>query len=211
MPETCKEGRGIWLVGLYIRCVRRAGNDAREKIEVWRRGHRGLEKNYKAYLAASFCSSARLFCSSWARWSSLSRARRASTSAARFASASRLSSKSCYLFLVEIFYHCDLTMSTIKSCMPLCLSLILTFMVHDQHNMWSHASLLPFIVFTPIYKWYDRRACSTCTGAWLLNWKLEFDSLLFFSSLCCLLLLSLPLGLLLLLRFQQACSKSDFC
>ena len=34
VPETCKEGRGIWLVGLYIRCVRRAGNDAREKIEV---------------------------------------------------------------------------------------------------------------------------------------------------------------------------------
>lgn len=99
MPETCKEGRGIWLVGLYIRCVRRAGNDAREKIEVWRRRHRGLEKNYKAYLAASFCSSARLFCSSWARWSSLSRARRASTSAARFASASRLGSISCYLFL----------------------------------------------------------------------------------------------------------------
>ena len=52
------------------------------------------EGRESSYLAASFCSSARLFCSSWARWSSRSRALRASTSAARFASASLLGSTS---------------------------------------------------------------------------------------------------------------------
>ena len=98
---------GIWLVGLYSWCIRRAGNDAREKFEVWRRRrHRGLENNNEAYLAASFCSSARLFCSSWARWSSLSRARRASTSAARFASASLLGSKAATYSTTTVIWQC---------------------------------------------------------------------------------------------------------
>ena len=63
----------------------------------------GLQNSDNAYLAASFCSSARLFCSSWARWSSLSRARRASTSAARFASASRLGSIS---YPCSLLFYC---------------------------------------------------------------------------------------------------------
>ena len=68
----------------------------------------------------------------------------------------------------------------------------------------EHAALVLVLKFSIECCWTEvNKKYSPFDGA-------EFDSLLFFACLSCFLFLSLPFCLLLLLRFQQTCSKMEF-
>ena len=111
------------------------------------------EGRESSYLAASFCSSARLFCSSWARWSSRSRALRASTSAARFASASRLGSTSYRPRLLTMLrlWFTNAIFYRVNFCTSFVTNKVTKFMVYVVQSDSMHC-----LIFLRIYnEWYN--------------------------------------------------------